>query len=259
MLDDDLGIVAFGEPLEPVHRGQRLGAAGVERGHALQLARFVGVVEIAAEQDVARRELNQQSHMVGGVARQVERNDAPVAEHVDVAAVHRLDLGAFGSPRAERVFRALGPLEIGLADDQLRGGESGGLAGVVGVHMADPDDGDIGRLHAERRELFGHGDAQRRCECTLSGRSTLERGSKPRVPQQIMIHVADEIAAAGDRPRARRIFQRIREKGVEILDQPAAAVEPGDLDRRGIGSDRWRGSGGEQGGDEHFHDGWFPC
>ena len=102
MLDDDPGAQVAAEPVEPVHRGERIGAVGVERRHAAPRDLLGEMIDVAGEQHRPRGEPDEQAAMAGRVAGQVEHDHAAVAEHVMVAA--RLgDLAAAGQPGRQRL------------------------------------------------------------------------------------------------------------------------------------------------------------
>ncbi len=207
------------------------------------------MVKVAAQHDIAARQLDQQCHVPRSVARQVQCDDAAVAEDVDVATLHRLHFRPGRAPRAERIPRPLRHFEVFLTDQQLRPREIGGLADMIAVHVADPDDVDIGRLNSEHRELVGDGLFKPRDDRAHVIRLALRRGGEAGVPQQMIVAVADDIAAVGDDPRPGRIFVRVGEEGIEILDRPVAAVEPGDAEVRAARLGRSTGGQRQSGGD----------
>ena len=112
MLDDDGRLGTRHDLLDAVERSQRLGAIGVERGHAVSVIVFAEVHEIAAEQHVSRlRQLDQETVMAGRVPRRIQHDHAAIAEHILVER-NGLDLALAFDPicerRGGRVFRAGG-------------------------------------------------------------------------------------------------------------------------------------------------------
>ena len=66
------------------------------------------------------------------------------------------------SPRSERVVLALHRLEVGLADDQPGRWNQFGLAGMVGMRVADAQDIDVRGLEPAIGQLLGKRPIERR-------------------------------------------------------------------------------------------------
>ena len=144
------------EPVEPVHRGERFGAVGVERRHPAMRDLLGEMIGVAGEQHRARGEPDEQAVMAGRVAGQVQHDDAAVAEDVEIA-LHLGDLAAAGQPVGEiglRLGRAAAQHgEIARAHQQPRVGKVARLAGMIAMIMADADDRDLLGPDADPGEL----------------------------------------------------------------------------------------------------------
>ena len=115
---------------------------------------------------------------------------------------------------------------IALADRQRRVREIARLAGMVGVEVADADDVDVFRPDADLGKLVDQPALERLALFGIVDRLVDQRIAHARVPQQHLVALADQVAAADQRPRPGRILKRVREPGPELLHDEVAAVEP---------------------------------
>ena len=104
--------------------------------------------------------------------------------------------------------RREGPVDLGLLDQQRRGGEEVDIADMIAVGLRDRHEGDVGRLQLQLAKLRG----QRPCP----GRLAHRRGDGPvrdrigiaGVPQEPLCAVMDEVAAVRELDRLSDIDAR---------------------------------------------------
>jgi hypothetical protein len=86
-------------------------------------------------------------------------------------------------------LRSRDRIPIALADQDRRIRKQGHLAGVIGVIVADPDIFDLLGLHADLCQLIDH---------AFLRRDIRRRHSVPRIPQQVVVAMLDQIAAVDE-------------------------------------------------------------
>jgi tripartite-type tricarboxylate transporter receptor subunit TctC len=242
VLDDDGRLQVLGDALDPLERGDRLGAVVVEAGHAVALVVLVEVRRIAEQYD---RPLLLQPHeqrlVTRRMARRAQHHHRAVAEHVLVGGL-RLDLAGAAEPVLEaRDVRARHGLGRGerlpflLADEQRRVRHRVQLAGVVGVEMADADILHLLGLDLELRELLAERDLRR---------IRIGAGQVARVPDHVVVAVLDHVAAESERHLRLGVGVRVAE--APLVVEAVAAVEARERDFRRLG----KGPGARHGGAE---------
>ena len=159
--------------------------------------------------------------MARRVAGQHEHDDAAVAEDVDVAG-HRHRLARPAHPRRQMLARILAPfvtldgVPVRLPDDQSRLRKMPRLADMIVMIVANPDIADLVGRDPDLSQLIYQRALERHPLLVVVDRRFDEVVGHAGIPQQIAAAVADQVAAADQRPHARRILEGVGKPVAEL-------------------------------------------